>query len=160
MLGMIWAQAHDRVIGAGGDLPWHVPEDLAHFKATTGSDPVIHGRTSFEALPAKFRPLPGRRNIVLTTRPDYDACGAEVVGSLAEALALVAGRDAWICGGGQVYADALPYADRLVVTELDLRVDGDAHAPRIGPEWHVVARGEWRTSRTGVSFRISEYRRR
>ncbi len=160
MLGMIWAQAHGRVIGSGGDMPWHVPEDLAHFRRTTGSDPVIHGRTSFEALPAKFRPLPGRRNIVLTTRPGYDACGAEVVGSLAEALELVAGQDAWICGGGQVYADAMAYADRLVVTDLDLRVDGDAHAPQIGPEWELVARGPWHVSKTGTRYRISEYERR
>lgn len=160
MLGMIWAQAHDRVIGRDNDLPWHLPEDLKHFRRTTSGDAVVMGRRQWESLPPKVRPLPGRTNVVLTRNPEYSAPGAYVAGSLREGLDLVGDQDAWICGGGQVYADAMAYADRLVVTDLDLRVDGDAHAPQIGPEWELVARGPWHVSKTGTRYRISEYERR
>ncbi|UFU04591.1 dihydrofolate reductase [Ruania suaedae] len=155
---MIWAQAHDRVIGADGDLPWHLPEDLRHFRESTAGQAVIMGRGQWESLPARFRPLPGRRNIVLTRTPGYEAPGAEVVGGLDDALALVAAEDAWICGGGQVYTQAIECADLLVVTEIDLAVAGDTYAPVIGPSW-VPQPGPWRTSRTGIRFRIVSYRR-
>lgn len=159
-IGMIWAQGHDGVIGSGGTMPWHVPEDLKHFRITTSGTAVIHGRASFEALPDQVRPLPNRRNIVLTSRADYDARGAEVAPSLPAALALVAGADVWICGGGQVYAEAMPHSDRVVVTDLDLRVDGDTWAPQIGGEWELCWRSDWLISRTEVAYRFSEYRRR
>ena len=159
MLGMIWAQAHDRVIGRDGGLPWHLPEDMRHFRETTGRDTVIHGRTSWDALPAKVRPLPGRRNIVLSRDPGFRADGAEVATSLDEALALVEHEDAWICGGGQVYAEAMDRADLLVVTEIDLDVDGDALAPPITGEWEPSP-GPWRTAGNGMRFRVVSYRRR
>ncbi|MFC4554219.1 dihydrofolate reductase [Georgenia faecalis] len=162
-LGMIWAQAHDRVIGRDGDLPWRLPEDLAHFRRTTASDAVVMGRTSWFALPDSYRPLPGRRNIVLSGDPDFTPEGAEVARSLEAALALLDGTDAWICGGARVYADAMPYADVLVVTDIDLDVDGDCQAPEIGPEWTVVgmdpADGAWREAKNGLRFRITTYRR-
>ncbi|WP_159622812.1 dihydrofolate reductase [Ruania rhizosphaerae] len=158
MLGMIWAQAHDRVIGKDNDLPWHLPEDLRHFRESTSGDAVVMGRKQWESLPEKFRPLPGRRNIVLTRNPQYRAEGADVVGTLDEALALVAQEDAWICGGGQVYEQAIDAADVLVVTEIDLVVDGDTYAPVIGAQW-VAEHGPWQTSRTGIRFRIVTYRR-
>lgn len=157
---MIWAQARGRVIGRGGSIPWHLPEDLAHFKATTDADPVIMGRASWFALPPRVRPLPGRRNVVLSRRPDFRPEGAEAAGSLEEALALVAGEDAWIGGGAEVYAQAMPRADILVVTDIDFDVDGDAFAPVIGPEWEVAEQDAgWRTSRTGPRFRVTTYRR-
>lgn len=162
-LGMIWAQAHGRVIGRDNDLPWHLPEDLRHFRRTTAGDAVVMGRLQWESLPERIRPLPGRRNVVLTRTPDYSAPGAEVVGDLEAALALVAGEDAWICGGAQVYEAALGHADLLVVTEIDHAVEGDRYAPPIGPEWHVTeedpADGGWHTAENGMRFRIRTYRR-
>nr|WP_277050626.1 dihydrofolate reductase [Ruania albidiflava] len=160
MLGMIWAQAHDRVIGRDNDLPWHLPEDLKHFRTTTAGDAVVMGRRQWESLPPKVRPLPGRRNVVLTRNPDYDAPGAELVSCLADALALVAEEDAWICGGGQVYEEALPYADVLVVTEIDLTVPGDTYAPPITSEWVRAEVTDWQEAASGLRFRIVTYRRR
>lgn len=159
MLGMIWAQANGRVIGRDGTLPWRLPEDMAHFRATTGSDPVIHGRASWDALPPKYRPLPGRRNIVLTRNPHFVAEGAEVVTTLEDALALVAGQDAWICGGAQVYAAAMDRADLIVMTQIDLNIDGDTYAPEIPADFRAAV-GPWRESASGIRFRVETYRRR
>jgi len=163
-LGMIWAQAHDRVIGRDNDLPWHLPEDLRHFRRTTASDAVVMGRRQWESLPERIRPLPGRRNIVLSRNPGFSAPGAEVVDNLPGALALVTGEDAWICGGAQVYEEALPHADLLVVTEIDHEIPGDRHAPAIGPEWRVTAQdpddGGWHLAENGMRYRILTYRRR
>jgi len=164
-LALIWAQAHDGVIGADGDMPWHVPEDLAHFRALTGTDTVIMGRRTWDSLPPRFRPLPGRRNIVITRDPDWSADGAVVAHSLPDAIRLGDdGGDApvWITGGAGLFAEALPLADRLEVTELDLDVAGDTFAPIIGEEWVPVtidpAHG-WSESRTGVPYRFIRYER-
>ncbi len=150
-IGLIWAEARGGVIGAGGGMPWNVPEDMAHFKAVTLGHPVIMGRRTWESFPDRFRPLPGRRNIVITSSEVADA---ERVGSLDEALALVADDDAaWVIGGGRLYADAISRADLLEVTELDLDVDGDTFAPP-RDDWRVSAEGEWQASRTGVRYRF------
>ena len=162
MLGMIWAQARRRVIGRDGDIPWHLPEDLAHFRRVTRGQAVIMGRTSWDALPDAYRPLPGRRNIVLSRRPEFTAPGAVVVSSLGEALALVGEADAWICGGAQVYAEAMPLADVLVVTDIDLDVEGDAFAPEIGPEWATasIEPADGRLDGAGgLRYRITTYHR-
>lgn len=159
MLGMIWAQSRNGVIGRDGDLPWRIPEDWKHFRRTTGNDAVVHGRASWEALPEANRPLPGRRNIVLTRQRDYEAPGAEVAHDLPAALALLDGADAWICGGGQVYAEAMPYADLLVVSEIDADIDGDTLAPPIGPEWGSPEISDWVDSTKGLRFRVLIYRR-
>lgn len=156
---MIWAQSRNGVIGRDGDLPWRIPEDWAHFRRTTGSDAVVHGRASWEALPAKNRPLPGRRNIVLTRQREYDAPGAETAHDLDSALALLDGADAWICGGGDVYAQAMPLADLLVVTEVDAEVDGDTYAPEIGAGWQEPQVSEWVESSSGLRFRVLRYHR-
>src|SRR5690625_3654984 len=138
---MIWAQAKGGVIGRDNDLPWHLPEDLAHFRQTTRGHPVIMGRKQWESLPERFRPLPGRRNIVLTRNESYEASVAEVVPSLPAALALVEGADAWICGGGEVYRQGMDGAELLVVTESELDVDGDGFAQQI-TEWsRALTRG-------------------
>ncbi len=161
-LGMIWAEAHERVIGRDNEMPWYLPEDLRHFRRTTAATPVIMGRRQWESLPPKVRPLPGRRNIVLTRNHDYEAPGAEVVHDLPAALALVAGADAWICGGEQVYELAMGHADLLVVTEIDEEIDGDRYAPVIGPEWSLVAEdpaAAWHTAENGMRYRIRTYRR-
>lgn len=156
-IGLIWAEAAGGVIGADGGMPWHVPEDLAHFKAVTLGAPVIMGRRTWESFPERFRPLPGRRNIVVTRSADWDADGAERAGSLDEALALAADADvAWVIGGGGIFREAIGGADVLEVTELDLQVDGDTHAPeRSG--WAPVAVEPpegWHTSRSGIRYRF------
>jgi len=155
-LGLIWAEAHGGVIGAAGGMPWHVPEDLAHFKEVTLGAPVVMGRRTWESFPERFRPLPGRRNIVVTRDEAWDASGAERAASLDDALRLASSEDAetvWIIGGGQLYREAVARADVLEVTELDLDVEGDTHAPaRDG--WHAEAQGDWLTSRTGIRYRF------
>jgi dihydrofolate reductase len=140
-LGMIWAQAANGVIGRDGQLPWHLPEDLAHFKQVTLGAPVVMGRRTWDSLPPRFRPLPGRRNIVVTRQPRWQAEGAERVGSLDEALALCAAEPvAWVIGGAQLYALAAPLAQVAEVTHIEREVQGDAYAPVLGPGWREVAR--------------------
>ncbi|GAA4059134.1 dihydrofolate reductase [Agromyces indicus] len=162
-IGLVWAEAHGGVIGAGGGMPWHVPEDLAHFKRTTVGAPVLMGRRTWDSLPPRFRPLPGRANIVVTRQADWHAEGAVRAASVDEALALAA-SDAdewiWVIGGAELFAATMGVADRLVVTELDLDVDGDTVAPGRGPEWRVVAADPadgWRTSTSGIRYRFLTY---
>ncbi|WP_402467236.1 dihydrofolate reductase [Isoptericola aurantiacus] len=159
MIGLIWAQARDAagraVIGADGGIPWHVPEDFAHFQRTTAGHPVVMGRRTWESLPDRVRPLPRRTNVVVTRGP-ADGVRAlavperhdslRVADSIAAALAVAAeasgGDEVWVMGGSRVYADALPAADRLVVTEIDLEVDGDVYAPEVDPEeWSLLPDG-------------------
>ncbi len=156
-LSLIWAEAHDRVIGATGGMPWHVPEDLAHFKELTLGDTVVMGRKTWDALDPRFKPLPGRRNIVVTRDPEWTDDGAEVVHSLDDAIA--ASDPAWVIGGAELFAATIDRADRLEVTELDLDVEGDTFAPPIGSGWRVVSEGEWQQSRGGVRFRFLRYGR-
>ncbi|WP_299558674.1 dihydrofolate reductase [uncultured Mycolicibacterium sp.] len=159
MVGLIWAQSSSGVIGRGGTLPWHLPEDLAHFKEITHGHTVVMGRRTWESLPERNRPLPGRRNIVLSRAPGYAAPGAEVVADLDAALA--AEEDIWVIGGGEVYAQALPRATRCEVTEVEIdlrREEGDALAPVLDESW-VGTVGPWRTSRTGLRYRYHSYRR-
>lgn len=164
MIGLVWAQSTGGVIGRDGRLPWHLPEDMAHFREVTHGATVVMGRRTWESLPERFRPLPGRRNVVLTRRPGWRAEGAEVAESLEEALALAAagGADIWVIGGAAVYAAALPHAHVLEVTEVAEDVDGDVRAPEVGPEWGVVAvepAEGWRTSTSGLRYRFVTRRR-
>lgn len=132
---LVAAVARNGVIGDGRDMPWRIPEDMAHFKSLTAGCPVIMGRHTWESLPPRFRPLPGRRNIVLTRSVHWQAPGAETAPDLAAALAMAttpppaAGR---ICviGGAQVYAAAMPWADELVLTEIDRDFEGDTRFPQ------------------------------
>ena len=140
-VGLIWAQSRNGVIGKDGVMPWHLPEDLAHFKRTTLSHPVIMGRRTWDSIPPRFRPLPGRRNIVVTRQAHWQETGVESAPSLVDALQKCENdRQVWIIGGAQIYAQALPLADELVVTEIDADFDGDAHAPALSAEWREVAR--------------------
>lgn len=127
---LIAAMAHGRVIGRNNQLAWHLPEDMAHFRRSTQGHPVLMGRKTWESLPTRFRPLPGRRNVVLTRQPAYEAPGAELVHTLADALSRFTSEDTvFVIGGAQIYEEALPFARRLMLTELDLAVEGDAHFP-------------------------------
>ena len=140
-IGLIWAQARGGVIGQGGVMPWHLPEDLAHFKRVTQGHPVIMGRKTWDSIPPRFRPLPGRSNIVVTRQAVWQENGVQRASSLREALQFCENSEqAWVIGGAQIYAQALPLADTLVVTEIDADFDGDAFAPVPGPEWHEVTR--------------------
>jgi dihydrofolate reductase len=156
-LGMVYARARNGVIGDQGQLPWHLPEDLAHFKATTQGCPVIMGRKTWDSLPPRFRPLPGRRNIVVTRQSAWQAEGAERAGSLQEALALCeAAPLAWVIGGAELYAQAAPLAQVAEVTLINADYPGDAFAPQLGPGWTESARSS-HTSATGLGYAFISY---
>ena len=140
-LALIYARAANGTIGKDGTMPWHLPEDLAHFKQLTTGCPVVMGRKTWDSLPARFRPLPGRRNIVITRQGDWNQNGVQRASSLREALQMCE-QDAtvWVMGGAQIYAQALPLADRVEVTEIAQDFEGDAFAPVLGPEWVQAAR--------------------
>ncbi|WP_331766100.1 dihydrofolate reductase [Embleya sp. NBC_00896] len=165
-VGLIWAQTLDGVIGADNAIPWRLPEDMAHFKATTLGHPVVMGRKTWDSLPPRFRPLPGRRNIVVTRDPQWVAEGAERAGSIAQALELAAEplepaapAEAWVIGGGEIYRAALAYATTLSVTEVDSTVDGDTYAPTPDPTWKVAEDTGWQSSTSGLRYRIRSYTR-
>jgi dihydrofolate reductase len=157
-LGLIWAQSTSGVIGRGGGIPWQLSEDQARFKELTMGHTVVMGRRTWESLPAKVRPLPGRRNVVLSRQTGFVAEGAEVVGSLDEALA---DEQTWVIGGEQIYALAMPRATRCEVTEVEIdlpRDDADVVAPMLDETW-LGTIGEWLTSRSGLRYRLLSYRR-
>ncbi|MEY4767243.1 MAG: hypothetical protein RI907_3916 [Pseudomonadota bacterium] len=130
LLSLIAAVARDGAIGRDNDLLWHDPRDQKHFRATTLGCPVIMGRRTWDSLPERFRPLPGRRNIVVTRNTAWQAPGADVAHSLPQALALVADAPkAFVMGGGQLYAEALPLADELELTEVNAQFDADTFFP-------------------------------
>lgn len=157
-IGMVWAEAHDGAIGRDGTMPWHLPEDLAHFKRVTLGWPVIMGRRTWESLSEPYRPLPGRDNIVVTRTLGFQAKGARVTHSLEAALEAVAGDEVWIMGGGQLYLDAMSVATELWVTRIDLAVpDADTFAPQIGSDWMLEERSELHESKTGLGYRFERY---
>jgi dihydrofolate reductase len=156
-LGLIYARARNGVIGRDGVMPWHLPEDLAHFKAKTAGCPVIMGRRTWDSVPPRFRPLPGRRNIVVTRQADWQAAGAERADSLEQAIALCAGEpQAWVTGGAGLFREALPLADIAEVTWIDADFEGDTYAPELGPEWRETAR-ERRTAAGGIACDFVTY---
>ena len=147
---MIYARARNGVIGNLGQLPWHLPEDLAHFKRTTLGQPVVMGRVTWESLPEKFRPLPGRSNVVVSRQTSFSAAGAQLASSLEAAMALFPPAEIiWLIGGAQLYAKGLSIASQIVVTEIDADYEGDAFAPLVSSnDWtethrtsHVSAQG-------------------
>lgn len=157
-VNLIWAQSGSGVIGRGGGIPWRLPEDQARFKALTLGHPVVMGRLTWESLPAGVRPLPGRKNIVITRSDGYRAVGAYVVTSLDAALG---DDETWVIGGAQIYTLALPLASRCEVTEVEVdlpRDDEDAVAPVLDETWRGTT-GEWLTSTTGLRYRFCSYRR-
>ena len=161
-LKLIYARAANGVIGLNNQMPWHLPEDLAHFKRTTLGCPVLMGRKTWESIPAKFRPLPGRANLVITRQPDWKAEGAHVVHSLEEGLTLALahcpeGKDLWVMGGAEIYAQAASIAEEAVVTEIEADYEGDAFAPQLGAGWQEVSR-ESHVSSTGLKFSFVTYR--
>ena len=143
---LIYARAANGVIGKDNTMPWHLPEDMAHFKDLTRGSAVIMGRKTWDSLPARFRPLPGRTNIVVTRQGDWQPEPASDkvarATSLEEALELAQklSQDVWVIGGAQIYAQTLPLADAVEVTEIGRDYEGDAYAPELGTEWKEVRR--------------------
>lgn len=160
-LTIIAAMGRDRSIGLRGDLAFHIGPDLRHFKELTMGCPVIMGRRTFESLPKG--PLPGRRNIIISSQADYSVEGAETAPSLQAALALVAEAPrAFIIGGGSVYAQALPLAQEMELTLIDADLpDADTHFPDFDPaEWEITARtAPAQDPRTALSYSFISYRR-
>ncbi|SEJ48161.1 dihydrofolate reductase [Demequina mangrovi] len=160
----IWAQARDLadrpVIGLDGTMPWHLPEDLAHFQALTRGHAVIMGRRTWESLPPRFRPLPGRVNIVVTSgdAPDGATGASSLHDALETAATLSPGTDTWVIGGAGLFADALAHADALEITEIDTLVAGDTFAPDLAADdWSVAASTEPATSASGLTYRFVTY---
>ena len=157
-VGLIWAQSPSGVIGRAGGIPWRLPEDQARFKELTLGHTVVMGRLTWESLPTKVRPLPGRKNVVVTRQAGYMAERATVVGSLDEALT---DDETWVIGGGEIYALALPAATRCEVTEVEVdlrREDDDVVAPVLDEAWAGVE-GDWMTSTSGLRYRFLSYQR-
>lgn len=181
-LAAIWAQDRHGVIGIDGGMPWHLPAEFAHFRDTTRGATVVMGRATWESFEDRYRPLPGRRNVVVTRDTDYDAPGAEVTDDLDAAVATPSATGTtWVIGGGTVYAATMPRLDELVVTVVDFDApapDGSAdpsdstaaprehdvtHAPRIDPTVWDAETGEWRggtPDEPGPRWRVHRYRRR
>ena len=156
-LSIIVATDQQRGIGIRNTLPWRLPEDLAHFKRTTSGHPVIMGRKTFDSI---GRALPNRRNIVITRNPDWRHDDVEAVPSLDAALRLVDGADAFVIGGAQIYAEALPLAARLIVTEIGKRFDCDAFFPTIDPaQWKEVAREQHHSQQNGFDYAFVTYQK-
>ena len=153
---VIAAVARNRVIGCDNRLLWNIPDDMAHFKKLTTDHTVVMGRKTWESLPPRFRPLPGRRNIVISRQADYAAPGAEVADSLENALKLAStAATVFVIGGEQIYAQAMGIADRLEITEVDLEPDGDAWFPEIAAvDWEKTGNTD------GAGFAFVTYRRR
>ncbi|MGP4978147.1 dihydrofolate reductase [Brachybacterium tyrofermentans] len=181
-IGLIWAQARDGVIGADGTMPWHLSEDLKHFSRTTKGSPVVMGRRTWQSFPPAFRPLPGRTNIVITRDDAFADDGAVRARDLADALRIAEETGAttapppetegpfdddsrptiWVIGGGAVYREAIADAELLVVTEIDLEVDGDTTAPEVPDGFGTpVADPEngWNEAKNGLRYRILTYTR-
>jgi dihydrofolate reductase len=158
LLTLVVAKARNGTIGRNNALPWHLPEDLAHFKRTTMGAPIIMGRKTWESI---GRPLPGRRNIVVTRNPELRIEGCEVTTSLEDAQRLCAGvEQVFLIGGAQLYAEAMPCADRLIVTEIDADVEGDAFFPPIDPhQWIVTERESHHSAASGLDYAFVTYER-
>jgi dihydrofolate reductase len=142
-LTLIVARARNGVIGRDGALPWHLPEDLKRFKALTLGHPVVMGRKTWDSILARNgKPLPGRRNIVISRQPGFVAAGGEAAGSLDAALALCADIPVvFVIGGAQIYTEALPRAQCVELTEIDADIDGDAVMPPLDPAvWQETQR--------------------
>jgi len=160
-VALVAAVARGGVIGRDGTIPWRIPEDMAYFRELTTGHAVVMGRRTWDSLPDRFRPLPGRRNVVLTRNPAWRASGAEAARSLEEALALLGHEErVFVIGGAEVYAAALPLADELLLTEIEDDVAGDAFFPPYDPAAFVTAERTPRTSADGTPFAFVRYERR
>ena len=160
MISLIAAVAQNRALGKDGQLLWHLPEDMRYFRETTRGKPVIMGRKTWESLPDVFRPLPGRRNIVISRNPAYDAPGATLAGSLEEAVRLAQDdAEVFVIGGAEIYRQALPLAQRLYLTEVARDFDADAFFPEFSAsDWTEISRSAAKYC-AGLDFTFAVYQR-
>lgn len=160
MISLIAAVARNRALGRDGQLLWHLPEDMRYFRETTRGKPVIMGRKTWESLPDAFRPLPGRRNIVISRNPAYDADGATLAGSLEEAVRLTQDdAEVFVIGGAEIYGQALPLAQRLYLTEVAQDFAADAFFPEFSPgDWTEISRSATNNG-AGLDFTFAVYQR-
>ncbi len=161
-VAVIAAVARNGAIGRDNDLLWRDPQDMAHFRAATLGCPVVMGRRTWDSLPPRFRPLPGRRNVVVTRNAHWHADGAEAATSLEQALARLADAPkVFVIGGAQLYALALPLADELVLTEIDAEApDADAFFPPFDRNAFIATEGDWQSPAANPRFRVVTWRRR
>jgi dihydrofolate reductase len=159
-VSLVAAVARNGVIGRDNAIPWHLPEDARRFRALTMGHPVVMGRRTWDSLPERFRPLPGRRNVVVTRNVVWNAEGAERAGSLDEAFRLLAGApQIFVIGGAELYAEAFPRADELVVTEIDAEIQGDVFFPTWDQATFREESREPHVSEDGTAFAFVTYRR-
>jgi dihydrofolate reductase len=157
-VSIVAAVARGGVIGQGNAIPWRLPEDLARFRALTTGHPVVMGRRTWDSLPDRYRPLPGRRNLVVTRDPDWHVEGAEPAGSLDEALRLVEPAPRiFVIGGGELYAAALPLADELLLTEIEDDFEGDTLFPSWPRSEFDEMKRERHVSADGIPFSFVTY---
>jgi dihydrofolate reductase len=157
-VSLVAAVARGGVIGRDNAIPWRIPEDMRHFRELTIGHPVIMGRRTWDSLPERFRPLPGRRNVVVTRNRAWRADGAERAGSLREALSLLYdASQVFVIGGGELYAHSLPLADELLLTEVDAEVEGDTFFPSWDRERFREDSREQHVSETGIPFSFVRY---
>ena len=160
-VSLVAAVARNGVIGRAGGLPWQIPEDLGRFRELTTGHAVVMGRRTWDSLPERFRPLPGRRNVVVTRNEAWREPGAERAASLENALELLGGEErVFVIGGGELYIEALPLADELQLTEVDADVDGDTHFPGWDREEFSEESREAGVSASGLPYAFVTYRRR
>jgi dihydrofolate reductase len=160
-VSLVAAVARGGVIGLRGGLPWRLPEDARHFRKLTMGHAVVMGRRTWDSLPDRFRPLPGRRNVVVTRNPSWAGEGAERAGSLDDALQLLGDAPhVFVIGGGKLYAEALPLADELHVTEIDAEFAGDTFFPRRDEALFREESREEHISEIGIPFAFVTYVRR
>ncbi len=157
MVTILLARARNGVIGLNNRMPWNIPEELQHFKRTTMGHAVIMGRKTFESI---GRPLPGRRMIVVTRQSNWRAHGCETASSLQQAISMAGeNQEVFIVGGAEIHRQALPFATRAIITDIDLEPQGDAWIDELSPvQWQLLSR-EHHRSATGIAFDIVVYRR-
>ena len=158
-ISLIVAVAENGIIGTGGTMPWHITEDFRHFKAVTLGHSVVMGRKTYESI---GRPLPRRRNIVITRNSNLCIEGCEMATSLEGALTMCEGEEeVFVIGGGEIYRQAMPLAHKLYITHVGVRAEGDTRFPDIDPTvWHEVRREEFeRGSEFPHPFSFVDYER-
>ena len=159
-VSLLAAVARGGVIGRDNAIPWRIPEDARRFRALTMGHAVVMGRRTWDSLPDRFRPLPGRRNVVVTRNPDWHADGVERAASLDDALRLLdSAPEVFVIGGGELYAEALPLADALLLTEIEADVEGDTYFPSWDRAAFREKSREQHVSETGLPFSFVTYKR-
>lgn len=169
--GMVWAQSRNGIIGDAGSMPWHLPEDLIHFQRITRGHPIIMGRRTWESLPPRLRPLKERTSVVVTSHEEVAEevleKGGFVVSSTADAVNVAreqpGAEEIWVIGGGKIYAALLPLADTLVITRIDVDLEGDTKAPTFDENWQQLTQAPdsgWFESMSGLRYRFELWERK